>query len=177
MPAAATVEIGAVAETSTAPCQEITSKDMAGLQWSSVSDRPPVYPESTEEAHARYTAALDTIADRHAGQNVLVVTHGEAVRRSVARLVRIPEAGLPADKGAHCVSHQSCCTFFGRSRNHSNALLELTAAVCLQLPWATVYEVQHCGFTVARRERDAEGDWDAWELEDQDCIRGVSWVT
>ncbi|KAK9915097.1 hypothetical protein WJX75_004696 [Coccomyxa subellipsoidea] len=127
----ATVEIGAVTETSTAPCQEITSKDMAGLQWSSISDRPPVYPESTEEAHARYTAALDTIADRHAGQNVLVVTHGEAVRRSVARL----------------------------------------------LPWATVYEVQHCGFTVARRERDAEGDWDAWELEDQDCTRGVSWVT
>lgn len=48
--------------------------------------------------------------------------------------------------------------------------------VCLQLPWAMVYEVQHCGFTAAWRERDDDGDWDAWELEDQDPERGVSWV-
>jgi broad specificity phosphatase PhoE len=43
-----------------------------------------------EAGHARYTAALEAIASRHAGRNVLVVTHGEAVRRSVARLVRWP---------------------------------------------------------------------------------------
>lgn len=44
------------------------------------------------------------------------------------------------------------------------------------MPWAMVYEVQHCGFTAAWREQDADGDWDAWELEDQDPQRGVFWV-
>lgn len=63
-------------------------KDIAGIRWCSAPSPPPAYPESTEEAHARYTAALEAIPDRHAGMNVLVVTHGEAVRRSVARLVR-----------------------------------------------------------------------------------------
>lgn len=63
-------------------------KDTVGIQWCSAPSPPPAYPESTEEAHARYTAALEAIADRHAGVNVLVMTHGEAVRRSVARLVR-----------------------------------------------------------------------------------------
>lgn len=62
-------------------------KDMVGIHWCSSPSTPPAYPESTEEAHARYTAALEAIADRYAGLNVLVMTHGEAVRRSVARLV------------------------------------------------------------------------------------------
>ena len=48
----------------------------------------PAFPETIEAVHARYTAALQAIADRHAGHNVLVVTHGEAVNRSVTRLVR-----------------------------------------------------------------------------------------
>ena len=47
----------------------------------------PAYPERTEDAHARYTAALQAIADRHTRHNILVVTHGEAVRSSVTRLV------------------------------------------------------------------------------------------
>ena len=55
----------------------------------------PAYPESVEAAHVRYTAALQAIADRHAGRNVLVVTHGEAVRRSVARLVRMHLSNTP----------------------------------------------------------------------------------
>ncbi len=40
-----------------------------------------------------------------------------------------------------------------------------------------VYEVRHCGFTAAWRGKDADGDWDAWDLEDQGADRGVSWVT
>ncbi len=92
---AASPDNGGMAEASAASHQEVTLKQLAGVQWNSASGNPPAYPESTEQAHARYTAALEAIADRHAGQNVLVVTHGEAVRRSVARLVRIPGAILP----------------------------------------------------------------------------------
>lgn len=54
--------------------------------------------------------------------------------------------------------------------------VQMFLCVCLQLPWAMVYEVQHCGFTAAWREQDGDGDWDAWVLEDQDPERGVSWV-
>ena len=45
----------------------------------------PVYPETLEAGHSRYSAALQDIADRHRPNNVLVVTHGEAVRQSVMR--------------------------------------------------------------------------------------------
>lgn len=48
----------------------------------------PVYPETMEAGHVRYAAALQDIADRHCSRNILVVTHGEAVRQSVARVVR-----------------------------------------------------------------------------------------
>ena len=46
----------------------------------------------------------------------------------------------------------------------------------MQMPWAMVYEVRHCGFTVAWRKRDAEGEWDEWRLEDQQSCRGVAWA-
>jgi len=45
----------------------------------------PGYPETLEAGHARYSAALQDVADRHRPNNVLVVTHGEAVRQSVMR--------------------------------------------------------------------------------------------
>ena len=47
----------------------------------------PAYPETMEAGHVRYAAALQDIADRHCPSNILVVTHGEAVRQSVARTV------------------------------------------------------------------------------------------
>ena len=47
----------------------------------------PVYPETMEAGHMRYAAALQDVADRHSSCNILVVTHGEAVRQSVARMV------------------------------------------------------------------------------------------
>ena len=71
------------------------------LEWMSntpIQGPAPAFPETMEAGHARYTAALHAIADRHAGQNVLVVTHGEAVRRSIARLVR---------PGSSCTVHST----------------------------------------------------------------------
>ena len=50
----------------------------------------PVYPETMEAGHVRYAAALQDIADRHCSSHILVVTHGEAVRQSVARVVCVP---------------------------------------------------------------------------------------
>lgn len=49
----------------------------------------------------------------------------------------------------------------------------------LQVPWAMVYEVEHCGFTIALRELDDDGDWDTWELIEQDSpmVEGVFWLT
>ncbi|KAK9828706.1 hypothetical protein WJX72_001631 [[Myrmecia] bisecta] len=87
-------------------------------------------PESIEQTHTRYARALQEVADRHASDNVLIVSHGEAVRRSV--------------------------TFV--------------------LPWAQVYEVQHCGYTGLQREQDADGDWDEWHLLDQSKVSGVAWT-
>ena len=52
------------------------------------ADSAPAYPETLEEGHARYLAALQEVADRHRPLNVVVVTHGEAVRQSVTRVVR-----------------------------------------------------------------------------------------
>lgn len=40
---------------------------------------PPSTPETFSGSHARYAAALEAIADRHAPHNVLVVTHADAV--------------------------------------------------------------------------------------------------
>jgi hypothetical protein len=52
------------------------------------ADSAPTYPETLEEGHARYLTALQEVADRHRPHNVLVVTHGEAIRQSVTRVVR-----------------------------------------------------------------------------------------
>jgi DNA-binding response OmpR family regulator len=43
-------------------------------------------------AHQRYAAALRTLAARHAGASVVLVTHGEAVRAAV----RLADAGADA---------------------------------------------------------------------------------
>lgn len=51
----------------------------------------------------------------------------------------------------------------------------MTSTVVVQMPWATVFEVQHCGFTVARRELTDESEWD-WQLEAQQEGRGVAWM-
>jgi len=39
-------------------------------------------------------------------------------------------------------------------------------------------QVQHCGYTVAWREEDEDGDWGFWTLEEQDCGhegKGLVW--
>ncbi|KAK9831037.1 hypothetical protein WJX74_000851 [Apatococcus lobatus] len=43
----------------------------------------PDCPESIEEAHRRYAAALHAVANGYEGKNVLIVTHGEAIGRSI----------------------------------------------------------------------------------------------
>ncbi|KAK9840932.1 hypothetical protein WJX81_001083 [Elliptochloris bilobata] len=89
-------------------------------------------PETLEDAHARYAAALEAIADRHAGCScILVVTHGECVRRAVTRLE----------------------------------------------PRALVYEVRHCGWVAARREREPHGGWGLWQLgQAPDGACCISWA-
>lgn len=127
----------------------------------------PAFPESMEAGHARYTTALQAIADRHAGLNVLVVTHGEAVRRSVNRLVRTWIASCTA-------CQLSLPARAGLEEMHP---LKRGGSVPLQMPWAVVYEVQPCGFTVAWRDRAADGEWDdGWVMGEQDSGRGVAWV-
>ncbi|KAK9815105.1 hypothetical protein WJX73_007686 [Symbiochloris irregularis] len=87
------------------------------------------FPETYGDAHIRYTEALQRAADRHAGKNLAVVTHGEAVGKSVTRL----------------------------------------------LPYVSVYQVDHCGYTVAQRQQGKEGEWD-WQLQDsKGGTTGVHW--
>ena len=69
----------------------------------------PVYPEALEKAHARYAAALQRIADRHHPGSVLVITHGEAVRQSVTRIVR----GCPPSAHSGCLHRCPCITTRG----------------------------------------------------------------
>ena len=51
----------------------------------------------------------------------------------------------------------------------------LTKLWVVQMPWATVFKVDHCGFTVSRRQVDEESVWD-WSLEEQQEGRGVAWT-
>lgn len=43
------------------------------------------------------------------------------------------------------------------------------------LPYVSVYQVDHCGYTVAWRGRDKDGEWDNWNLEDSGGSTGVHW--
>ncbi|KAL0053573.1 hypothetical protein WJX82_007749 [Trebouxia sp. C0006] len=47
----------------------------------------PAFPETAEQAHARINVALEAIGNQYEGKNILVVAHGEAVNRSVVRLM------------------------------------------------------------------------------------------
>ncbi|KAL0029958.1 hypothetical protein WJX77_009700 [Trebouxia sp. C0004] len=47
----------------------------------------PAFPETAELAHARINVALEAIGNQYMGKNILVVAHGEAVNRSVVRLM------------------------------------------------------------------------------------------
>ena len=48
-------------------------------------------------------------------------------------------------------------------------------AVSRILPWALVYNVQHCGFATAFRQIEADGCWGMWQLNESDC-QGVEWT-
>ncbi len=39
-----------------------------------------------------------------------------------------------------------------------------------------VYDVKHCGFAVTWREKDEDGDWGLWQLEEAEC-ENVHWTT
>ena len=45
----------------------------------------------------------------------------------------------------------------------------------MQIPWATVFKVNHCGFTISRRPVGEDSEWD-WSLEEQRDSRGVAWT-
>lgn len=47
------------------------------------------YPESNEAADARFARTFDAIADRYMDENVLCISHGEAVSVSVSRLLPV----------------------------------------------------------------------------------------
>ncbi|KAK9862369.1 hypothetical protein WJX84_005988 [Apatococcus fuscideae] len=83
-----------------------------------------------EEAHCRYAAALHAVAEEHAGKNVVIVTHGEAIGRSIMWLQ----------------------------------------------PHAIVYQAAHCGFTLASRALDDDGQWGDWSLGDPEDMLGVLWT-
>lgn len=65
---------------------------------------PRSYPESLEAGHARYDGAIAAAASRAGhtgggdGQTLLLITHGEAVRRAVTRL----EPGAAVYEARHC---------------------------------------------------------------------------
>ncbi|DBB12889.1 TPA: hypothetical protein ACH3X3_005649 [Trebouxia sp. C0006] len=45
------------------------------------------------------------------------------------------------------------------------ALEAVNRSVVRLMPWTTVIEAQHCCYTVAHRQQDADGDWGQWELD------------
>ena len=57
----------------------------------------------------------------------------------------------------------------------SYKVADLSRATTVQIPWATVFRVEHCGFTVAWRSLDEDSEWD-WHLEKQQEGSGVDWT-
>ena len=57
----------------------------------------------------------------------------------------------------------------------THRVTDLDAIFILQIPWATVFRVEHCGFTVAWRSLDEDSEWD-WQLKKQQEGNGVDWT-
>ena len=59
---------------------------------------------------------------------------------------------------------------------HAWGMQAVGKSVTRLLPYVSVYAVDHCGFTVAHRVKDAQGDWEvSWKLEEKSGATGVQW--
>lgn len=60
-------------------------EDATGTVFLSIDSQAlPSYPETRMDCHARYRAALDTLADKYWPHNLLLVTHQACVQEAVA---------------------------------------------------------------------------------------------
>ncbi|MHC1479124.1 histidine phosphatase family protein [Frateuria aurantia] len=64
------------------PIETLAEQDPQGLEafWADPVGHPPPGAETFEAFHRRTSTAIDRIAAEHAGQRVLVVTHGGVIR-------------------------------------------------------------------------------------------------
>lgn len=64
--------------------QTPATQDATDTTFLSIDAEPlPNFPESRQECHARYRAALDSLADRYWPQQLLLVTHQACVQEAV----------------------------------------------------------------------------------------------
>jgi hypothetical protein len=107
-------------------------------------------------------SALQAIADRFPGENVLVVSHGE---------VRVP------CRLHHSTAKHSCRDLFHNDASSSVGvfLQAVGRAITRIMPHVIVYDVQHCGYAMTWREQEEDGDWGLWQLDETAC-RGVHWT-
>lgn len=67
-----------------------------------------------------------------------------------------------------------------RTSSHNAKVTNMLPGECVRRavtrmePRALVYQVEHCGWVCARRERASDGTWSWWRLDPGEC-HGVSW--
>ena len=174
--------------TSSAPCAR--ARPHAGP--CTVADTEfPTFPETYMDAHIRYTAALQAEPQsRPTGSPAAHLRECHADRVScwcrpqptgmqmricwsshMARWAPAVGGWAPALMRCHFPQQQPCWVGVSVSR----APQAVGKSVTRILPYVSVFSVDHCGFTVASRSRDAQGDWDPWKLEDKSGSSGVQW--
>ena len=79
------------------------------------------------------------------------------------------------DADYECLQVHCPATHTGLLGSEGVKSIVLTRLWVVQMPWATVFKVDHCGFTVSWRQVDEEGAWD-WKVEEQQEGRGVAWT-
>lgn len=94
---------------------------------------------------------VQDIGNRFQG-NILVVSHGEvrALQHPQQSCFNMPRllASL------YILPDMKCCEMQAINRS-----------IVRLMPWVTVVEAKHCCYSVARRTKDADGDWGPWELD------------
>ncbi len=76
--------------------EEVQARDPEG--WRAIAERRPDYRppggESHRDVHARVSRFLDELRGRHAGERVVVVSHGVAIHHMLRHLLQTPEAAV-----------------------------------------------------------------------------------
>ncbi len=87
--------------------EEVQARDPEG--WRAVAERRPDYRppggESHRDVHARVSRFLDELQARHAGERVVVVSHGVAIHHMLRHLLQTPE-GPVAFVTDNCCLHR-----------------------------------------------------------------------